>query len=512
MFKLLNEAEITIENIPLPWIPKIELYYPDLPQFPIIYINTFFGEDRVIACPVSVSYEIKDAYCNATFMVLTNANTEDERIGCKIKEEISERIGFSNKISKNDVISCCKSNHSYIELFSDLWTYVQTSYGEYIPYGKYYEEIYSIVRFVSAWQPKTGRQSEMRMLYNFMSAFGENVQFSDKWSHLEFYAIPNLHDITVNNFNEFSKFSILVSAMEKLYTEYFTKDVSIKNTTFKVMPKAWKQNKDDFIKNVSDPLTNKGVLSTDEKFYAERLVDAFNRHAWRAAYFISAYMNISKDYASWSKSYFQTFYENGNKLKGYSEKVIACFLQQGFLNQEVIPIDTWIDTFYQYPLGINSRCEFFNSFDSLGKLERVIWLSSQANKTNMKNFFNILWCQRYGVTGNSKLRGVNPIACCGCLLKSTCVGLQRLKNSKVLIVNNPLTNFENNLKSYMPSNENITYICTLQNGIPKKAYIKSNSDYLLVDEFSGYILTEQNKLKEDLIEKKVISLNEFVLN
>lgn len=28
MFRLINELEITVKHIPLPWIPKIELYYP----------------------------------------------------------------------------------------------------------------------------------------------------------------------------------------------------------------------------------------------------------------------------------------------------------------------------------------------------------------------------------------------------------------------------------------------------------------------------------------------------
>ena len=61
-------------------------------------------------------------------------------------------------------------------------------------------------------------------------------------------------------------------------------------------------------------------------------------------------------------------------------------MQQGFANEEIIPIDTWIETFYQFPLGINSRSDFYDDFNMLGKLERVIWLASQSNKTNMRNF------------------------------------------------------------------------------------------------------------------------------
>ena len=92
------------------------------------------------------------------------------------------------------------------------------------------------------------------------------------------------------------------------------------------MPHAWKQNKDDFITNVTGKYYALGEISEDDKYYAEILVDAFNRHAWRAAYFISAFLNIeNSDYQTWNKNFFKDFYNSGSKLKGYSEKVIACF-------------------------------------------------------------------------------------------------------------------------------------------------------------------------------------------
>lgn len=94
------------------------------------------------------------------------------------------------------------------------------------------------------------------------------------------------------------------------------------------------------------------------------------------------------------KKLFQRFYDNGSKLKGYSEKVIACFLQQGFGQEEIIPVDTWIETFHKYPLGIESRTDFYTRFNGLGKMERVIWLASQSNKTNMRDFLIF-----YGVKG-----------------------------------------------------------------------------------------------------------------
>ncbi|MFI3227841.1 MAG: hypothetical protein R3Y09_10615 [Clostridia bacterium] len=506
MFVFNNEIKIIIRNISLPWIPKIELYYPDLPQFPIIYINTNLNDTHIIACPVAVSFTINDSNCDAEFTVLTNVASNNEVLS-KITAELKERIGYSEKITQKDIISCCKNNHQYISLLEDLWQYVQSSYGEAIPYGKYYEEVFSIVRFVAAWQPKTGRQSEMRMLYNFMSAFGENVKMPSKWSHLEFYAIPNLFQLFNCDLQLYPNFTVLDSAMRKLYQDYFSKEINVSGVSFGVMEKAWKQNKDDFINLVSNPMYISNRFSENEKLAADTLVDAFNRHAWRAAYFISAYINISKNYASWSKDFFIEFYENGTKLKGYSEKVIACFLQQGFLNKDVIPIDTWIKTFYQFPLGISTNIEFFSSFSDLGKLERVIWLASQSNKTNMKSFFDILWCQRYGTIGNGELRGVNPIACYKCKLNKTCVGVKNHNTTLIKLINSSEIL---NLEKLTNDNPNITFFCLLEDDIPKKCYLVKNNHAILVDEFTGYLLTSSDALSKNLVVKNIISFKDFI--
>ena len=101
-----------------------------------------------------------------------------------------------------------------MSFFDELWRYVSQSYGRYLPYGRFYEEIFSIVRFVSAWQPKTGRQSEMRMLYNFLSIFGEEIPVRGKWDYLQFFLIPSYVDTVDRNFSEFPKFDILVRCNE----------------------------------------------------------------------------------------------------------------------------------------------------------------------------------------------------------------------------------------------------------------------------------------------------------
>lgn len=506
MFELKYSTIITINDVPIQWIPKIELYYPDLPQFPIMYVHFISDNQRVIACPVSVSYDIHGTSCDVIFTVLSNIEPSDS-VSIAISNEISDRIGSRKKITKQTILNCCKGNNDYEQLMLDLWQYIEMSYGESIPFGRFYEEIYSIPRFVAAWQPKTGRQSEMRMLYNFMSAFGEELVFPDQWKHLEYYAIPTYEDVRNKRYNDFPRFSKLYKAITKLYNCEFSKKFIVEDIEFKVMPKAWKQNKDDFITNVSARLYAAGELDSEDKFYSEKLVDAFNRHAWRAAYFISSLLNIEQtDYRTWEKYFFKTFYDNGASLKGYSEKVMACFLQQGFGKEEIIPVDTWIETFYRFPLGIDSRADFYDKFDGLGKMERVIWLASQSNKTNMKNFFDILWCQRYGVIGNKQLRGVNPLACSRCKLNSTCVGLKNIHSQKVYLTNT-VSDFAA-LSSTIT--DQVTFICLLEEDVPKKVYSRFGEIWTLIDEFSGYLMTTDNKLPKSYIKNEIITVDDFI--
>jgi hypothetical protein len=518
MFEAKKEVQIKVSNIPLQWIPKVEIYYPDLPQFPIMYIHTHLESgERLFAFPVSVSFDIKDDYCDASFCVLCNRDDEESKV--KIQSEIKERIGLSDLVTKAVALACCKGNKAYENFINDIWEYVSMSYGDSIPYGQFFEEIYSIARFVSAWQPKTGRQSEMRMLYNFMSAFGEAVNVPKNWKHLECYLTPTLRDVQGKKLNEFYKFNLLDSAMRKTYAHEYNKTVSIQGVDFKVMPKAWANNKDDFMNDVSLPLYDNGVLNEDERGCLEKLVDAFNRHPWRAAYYISSYMTIDHNYYSWTKDFFAEVYIKGNKLKGYSEKVIACFLQQGFKNKEVIPVDTWIETFYEYSLGIKTIKEFYDTFVDLGKFERLIWLASQANKTNMKNFFDLLWCQRYGTIGNGKLRGINPIACSECKLNGTCVGLKKNYDKNILLINGQLEYELFNDVLILPNTintESLDFVCLFENKVPKKVFVKEivrkkpTNRWLLTDEFSGYILDNRHQISEELLEKEVVPMKEYM--
>lgn len=528
------ESKIKIQNIPLEWIPSFELFYPDLPQFPIVYIHLINNGERVYGFPISTSFSIQnEEECEVEFFFLSNKDLENnQQLKNSIKEELEERFGVIEKIGLDDIVSCCNSNVEYEIFFKEIWNYLKGVYGDYIPYGRFYEEIISIIRFVSAWQPRTGRQSEMRMLYNFLSTFGEAIKISEKWNWLHFFLLPTYEDLKNKNFKLFPKFDEIFQTMEKVWKYFYTKEIRIADQVFYSMEKAWPEQKDKFIKEISIPLENKGILTLSQRHALERLIDVFNRHSWRTAFFIYSIMiSFIKDYETWDKKFFTKFYL-GNIGIGSSEKVIACFLQQGFRNSEVIPIDIWIDSFRIGALGIENLEQFFNTFSNLGKLERVMWKVSQAKKTNIKKFFNMLWCIRFGDTGNNELRGSNPIACYECVLLKKCPSYVKIKNSKVLLEDAEnteilpyLTKKKKNFKGMkikqespiikVAENNKCLFICITQEGVPKKIFKERGQKpkmWKLIDEFSGFLLSYQkiNREKLENLYKPINKIDKFL--
>jgi len=537
------EAPIVLRDIPLQWISRIELYYPDLPGFPIVYVHSSDDNRRLYGFPASISYRIKnDTSCDTEIIFLCNVDLKtDERALRIIISQLEERFGISGRFGREEVLAACGSNEEYAKFFSSLWdTAIDRVMGGLIPYGKFYEEIFSIVRFVSAWNPKTGRQSEMRMLYNFLSAFGEKIETRGRWNFASFYLLPTYGDILDGKLDKFPKFSTLLNAMKKIWAHDFTsakiKNKSLLEANIKCMEKAWPENKEKFIREIIEPLKTRWNIRDDdtelhtELKYLEWLVDAFNRYPRRAAFFVWSIMTImSKNYKDWDKSFFVDFYLSGIQ-GGISPKVVACFLQQGFGKDELIPVDTWVESFYKGALGIDNNEDFFKSFSKLGKLERLIWLSSQAKKTNMSEFFHMLWCIRYGVTGNLQIRRANPIACYLCSLRSVCPGYTKISERKVFLrdwTKVRLVTIKNNKgkvvnigiderTSEMADNKNCSFICITENGVPKKIFEKREqraNRWLLVDEFSGYRLrsTHIAEIKNDTatVNELLASIKEY---
>ena len=504
------QCNILLDNIPVQWGQKFELYYPDLPGFPTVYVHFINDNQRVYGFPITANFnQTTDKKGSVEFTFISNVDL-DTNLQLKelAKKELENRFGASDKVGWDDVKNSCNGNQQYENFLKLLWKPVSEMQGEYLPFGRFYEEIYSIVRFVAAWNPKTGRQSEMRMLYNFVSIFGEHVTVDNKWNHLDFFLLPTYEDVRTENFSNFPKFKDLFEAMKIIWNEEFTEETAFKGGVIHSMKGKWPDRKDGFMQEITGRLVSDGKMNSSQKTNIDRLVDMFNRSPPRTSYFVWSIMSIKDtDYASWSKDDFIKFYLDASKGVGISPKVVACFLQQGFGKDEFIPIDTWVGAFQEHALGIKEQKEFFETFSHLGKIERLIWIASQANKTNIKSFFNTLWCTRFGNNGNKQLRGANPISCYECKLRPMCPGYDQISQNNVLVLEDEISAYETKTirkkevmtisKTYSDKakDSNCIFICITEGKVPKKIYQITgkgvNEHWRLNDEFSGYLLKSQ---------------------
>ena len=149
-----------------------------------------------------------------------------------------------------------------------------------------------------------------------MTIFGERIEVSEEtgWGFCDFYLLPTYSDLKDKDFNDFPKFKNLFSAMEKVYQISFVSNIELKTDTsvnIKCQTNTFPTNTETFSKNYLERWVSEGSITTEDKFYIERLVDAFNRFPWRAAYFISSiFIAFQKPYETWKIEFFIDFYND----------------------------------------------------------------------------------------------------------------------------------------------------------------------------------------------------------
>lgn len=504
--KLEFESEIEIKNFPLEWLPTVRLFDPYLPQYPIIYVHIVKNKERIFGFPTHFSVKnIKNKSCTLAFNFVCNIdlgkNGDFKKV---VGEELENRFGTWGKIDLKTLKESCNGNNKYNAFVEDLWNkYVSTAYGNFLPFGRFYEEMFSIVKFAGALAPLSGGKSEMQMLYDFMRYYGTKVAICDVWAHLEFYLIPTYEEVFADNIDDyFGNYKKLYDAMKKFANLFFKDKLKINNKELQCFSEKMTDvrgcdiRKSYGFRKLTDKLVQSQEIGIGDKEQLDYLVDAFNRMPLRAISYIGSMINIGKknDLRKWSKNEFVKLYSQPlTERKGVHPKIMGCYLQQGFGNEEVAPIDEWVKSFYTQVLQISDKVEFLNSFSKIGKFERLIWVTSQARKTNMRLFFDVLWCIKYGTGastgGEKRLRGPNPLSCLRCTLKDKCLGFNSIKEEQMYVQENRVERVRT------PSDCKFTVV-TL-NDVPKLVFSEESE---LIDAFSGH---EIHRVKTKYTGKKV---------
>jgi len=475
--------KITLPSIPVQWIPLLELYDPELPQFPAKYVHLVIDGARVFGFPVYLNYaEPKEGWIVPEIVFLSNVEIEKDGYQDAVATELSERFGIAQKIDLDTLKGCCNSNTGYANFVEDLWKrHVTGMYGDYIPYGRFYDEAYSLPRFTSALASPGGAKTERIMLYNFLTDFGEKVAISGQWSFLDFFLLPTYEEIRKRNFADFPRLKKLMLACDEFGRKFFRSTTKIGRFTLKHASSGLPQNDEGYRK-----LTSKN-FQAEHKDTLDRLLDGFNRFPLRAFAMIATLCNIwvANDFKQWNRKEFHQAYA-ATGMAGFSKKATATFLQQGFGNPDAVPIDTWVTAFYKTSLNIADDIEFLNAFTEIGKFERLIWLSSQARKMNAQPFRDCLWCIKFGTPMANVTRGPNPLSCGECDLRSECPGYSSIKQERVALRHDLE---EPNRNDHI----GCRFAIGTENGKPKSVYRRKKYSWKLVDEFSGYVLHFNSK-------------------
>lgn len=519
MFALNYQHLIRIEDIPLQWMTRLELFTPDLEQFPLLYVHNLANQEdnipsignynpaqkqRIFGFILAANWGnikyngLSDVEITFLCNIPQNYHINYDNL---IKDEISNRIGFADKVSRNDLATICANSPHVLPLLEKIWDdKISIVYGDYIPHGRLFEEVYGIIRFsASGNAPKLGKISEFRMLYWYMKDLGEKVCYGqnvDHFNFLEFYLIPTYEELINSNFVYFNNFQGYFLSTTAFWNIEYASIFQVKNNTFHFgAAAALPISANGFETRYTDPT----ILNSYDYDNISNLRQIFNRMPGRLYGYIWNIMTpTTLDFYNVfaQRDTFKEFYRDYSSKKGFSTKVIACYLQQAF-GLEAFPIDTWVKTFIYYPLGMNifddGKCEvtdtvqdnLYTNFNRLDKLEKLIWVSSMGNKTNKTEFLDILWCQRYGTDEGSSgpCRGANPLSCANCILRNECISYQAIQNNPIIVHNN----FDL-LKNQMVE-KNFFFGVLLENGTPRKIYTLKRNDIALRDSHSGLAIS-----------------------
>ena len=513
-----HEAIISLKEVPIQWIPKFELFTNDLPNFPLVYVHSFIHGKRVFGFPMAVNFaNTTNGKCIPKIHFLSNVDLNSDKAAKKIVEsELSERFGIANSVTLPDVVGACNGDAAYGDFFKAIWEQViKPDHGGSIPFGRYYEEFYSILRFSAAWNTagRSGRQMELRIVYWFLREYGDKVNITiGDYSFYQFFLLPTFDEVRSDSMSEFPRLEKLFKLIDRIWNLEFTNTHQLQGQEIRSMETSWPNQRDGFVEYLNKKYSVRQsvtLLSSEDAYDLGVLADMFDRFPPRAAGFIWCVMNIRElDYRSWSRDFLDEFYllVLSTPTVAIYPKVVSCFLQQGFANEHAIPMDDWILSFVKHALGLDGRTEapdlaktwqnilthvlFFETFSNRAKLERLIWLISQSKKVNMDPVMDMLWCIRFGRTNEDGkktnfLRQQNPITCYQCELRPVCNGYVAIQDSRVWITEGKISQ---TTKADAERN-NCNFICGTASSVPKKIEVLSRSmrtqRWEFVDEFSG---------------------------
>jgi hypothetical protein len=447
---------IHINDFPERWLPLIHLYDPDLPLFPVYYFHAL--SDKTISRPTYgdrvFGYVEKfnlTGHQNVEITIVCNKDLSLPRNSlCKdiAENEVKERFGLNNRITQSQISSAFSAPLANTNaVLSELWNrVVKYSYDNILPFGRLWDEVLGLTRFVASWYSSGGRKGELIQTHYFASKFGERIQSAGNISGIDFYLLPTIDEVTdtSNPLSIFPNFSKLVEVANLFQHNNCT----LLNINGLQISKFNKTTAGSLNTSQILSLLKAAYIPVNRQTHAIECFNTFDKGPQRTVIYLlmlSDLRNGRIKHSLLNNAQLGSIYD-GLSNSYQSPKVIHIYAQQCFGNEMAMPIDTWIDSFFKYPLNIYSRvpkkhvfANIFSTSSSLGKVERLLWVTAQARKVHSSACNDAIWCTKYA--SNRAIRGANPFACKICLtaIRLVCPAYNEIKN-KVVRFNQPVQN------------------------------------------------------------------------
>lgn len=446
-------VSLPLEGLPDRWIPLIHLYDADLPLFPIYYfhatpsalpsgarpteIDRVFGYVERInidtngnVCAVVVTNKDLDHVCNSAFRTAALASIRD-------------RIGLNDPVTIEDVRNSFTDGELQQAnlVLAEIWQrVVARAYGNKLPFGRLWDEVLGLARFVASFRSQSGRKGELIQTHYFARAFGHAIQTGGGIPPTDFYLLPTIGEITdaENPLTAFPQFARLISVAQTFQSSHCD------TVAFDGLNLSRFHNPGGGTLNTEKLLALFDGFGFRDRPIALECFNAFGKGTQRPVLFLLMLADLREGRLqpeALSSPQCGSIYESlGSTYQ--SPKVIEIYAQQSFGNAHAMPIDTWVETFLKWPLKVrpvDARRGWirtlFSSATKLGKVERLIWITAQARKVHSSACNDAVWCIKKASVGLA--RGANPLACavCASAIRSVCPAYISIQDS--LVVFNP---------------------------------------------------------------------------
>lgn len=511
-----------IENFPLRWIPLVHLYDPDLPMFPIYYFHVLSDRLSDSVRPVDTDRAfgyvehiglVEDGRIKVTIVSNKDLeNAQNSHFASLVVSEVKERFGLSNPVTLRDVENVFTAPLDYANhIFVEMWQRsVSNAYGNMLPFGRLWDEVLGYPRFVASWRSQAGRKGELIQTHYFASKFGTRIQSSGEVPQVDFYLLPTIAELTntSNPLTSFPNFSKLLGVARQFQQSYCS-IVTVENLTLSSFrnPFGGNFNTEGILR-----IINSANIPQEYRPFATECFNAFGKGPQRTVISLMLLDDIRQgriNPSTLNSSQCGSIYD-GLSNTYQSPKVIQIYAQQSFGNPSAMPLDTWMRTFFKWPLKIypteRIRDKFHHIFSharNLGKVERLLWVVGQARKVHSSVCNDALWCLKYGSSG--KPRGANPLSCNICLdsIRTCCPAYNEIRCKTVAF--NPPPNPNADFIVQTSADNNTTANQKFVRCTGKSIYNKILDDFSPADNPDGFA-----PYPDPQHNGRVISVEEFV--